>query len=682
MERRRLEVQSVPAPAQKPELTHPKYRADIDGLRAIAVLSVVGYHAAPSWIKGGFVGVDIFFVISGFLISTIIFENLQRGSFSFIEFYSRRVRRIFPALVVVLTSCFAFGWFALSDDEFKQLGKHIAGGAGFIANFVLWNESGYFDNAASTKPLLHLWSLGIEEQFYIVWPLLLWATLKKKVNWLAVISAIIAISFALNLYSAQFNVIADFYSPQTRFWELLVGSLVACAALFKHSVIVSIEKYVATALSLIVPAQFKNSNSYALRNIVSVLGVLAIMASVIFITDDKHYPGVLALLPTLGSAMLIVAGAQSWLNRRVLANPIFVWFGLISYPLYLWHWPLLAFTRVFENEIPKGVIRLELVIISIVLSWMTFRLLEVPMRSGKSNESKTFLLFMSMIVIGGVGYATYQLNGIPTRAFAQKGRALFEYRYFYDFDLANEAFWGKENCFNTKDSYRFFEENGCEKTKFPNHEKVVLLGDSHSAFLSLGLRSYLYRREINFIQYSAGYCTPLLENASSERCSQINQHVREMILNTKPETVVIFANYLNYSTDAGVPYEKFILEKTFEFEKLGVRKIILIGQIPVWEPDLPKILLRSFFLKGTAIPERTYQGITKQSLDWDKKLKDQKYPSIVRYVSLKDFLCDNLGCLTAIGPDLKNDLIVFDWGHLTKSGAVFITNNLLARILP
>src|SRR5664279_5030085 len=160
MERRRLELQSVAAPAQKPELTHPKYRADIDGLRAIAVLSVVGYHAAPSWIKGGFVGVDIFFVISGFLISTIIFENLQRGSFSFIEFYSRRVRRIFPALVVVLTSCFAFGWFALSDDEFKQLGKHIAGSSVFVSNFVLWNESGYFDNAASTKPLLHLWSLG------------------------------------------------------------------------------------------------------------------------------------------------------------------------------------------------------------------------------------------------------------------------------------------------------------------------------------------------------------------------------------------------------------------------------------------------------------------------------------------------------------------------------------------
>jgi peptidoglycan/LPS O-acetylase OafA/YrhL len=149
-------------------LTHPKYRADIDGLRAIAVLAVVAFHAFPNGLKGGFIGVDIFFVISGFLISTIIIGSLERGSFSFSEFYARRLKRIFPALLLVLAACFVFGWFALLADEYKQLGKHIAGGAGFVANFMFWQESGYFDNAADTKPLLHLWSLGIEEQFYIV----------------------------------------------------------------------------------------------------------------------------------------------------------------------------------------------------------------------------------------------------------------------------------------------------------------------------------------------------------------------------------------------------------------------------------------------------------------------------------------------------------------------------------
>ena len=156
-----------------PHLSHPKYRADIDGLRAIAVLAVVIFHAFPSALRGGFIGVDIFFVISGFLISTIIYENVRNETFSFRDFYSRRIRRIFPALLVVITATFLFGFFILSPDEFSALGKLVAAGIGFVANLVLWSEAGYFDAATETKPLLHLWSLGIEEQFYIIWPLLL-----------------------------------------------------------------------------------------------------------------------------------------------------------------------------------------------------------------------------------------------------------------------------------------------------------------------------------------------------------------------------------------------------------------------------------------------------------------------------------------------------------------------------
>ena len=214
-------------------LSHSKYRPDIDGLRAIAVLSVVAFHAFPSWIRGGFIGVDVFFVISGYLISTIIFENLDKGTFSFSEFYSRRIRRIFPALLLVLIACFAFGWFALLADEYKQLGKHIAAGAGFISNFILWNESGYFDNSADAKPLLHLWSLGIEEQFYIVWPLLLWFVWKRKFNLLTITIVLAVASFILNLKGVKQDMVATFYSPQPRFWELLCGSLLAWFTLYK-----------------------------------------------------------------------------------------------------------------------------------------------------------------------------------------------------------------------------------------------------------------------------------------------------------------------------------------------------------------------------------------------------------------------------------------------------------------
>jgi peptidoglycan/LPS O-acetylase OafA/YrhL len=163
-------------------LTHPKYRPDIGGMHAIAVLAVVGFHAAPNRFPGGFIGVDVFLVISGYLISTIIMGSLEHNRFSLVEFYIRRINRIFPALILVLITFLAFGWFALIGDEFMQLGKHTAGGIGFVSNLLLWGESGYFDSAAETKPLLHLWSLGIEEQFYIVWPFILWAAWKCNLN--------------------------------------------------------------------------------------------------------------------------------------------------------------------------------------------------------------------------------------------------------------------------------------------------------------------------------------------------------------------------------------------------------------------------------------------------------------------------------------------------------------------
>src|SRR5450830_2138955 len=186
-------------PAAEHHLVHPKYRPDIDGLRAIAVLSVIIFHAFPSLLKGGFIGVDIFFVISGFLISTILFSSLEKDQFSFAEFYARRVKRIFPALLLVLLSCYIFGYFVLFADEYRQLGKHIAGGAGFISNFVLWDESGYFDTTAEIKPLLHLWSLGVEEQFYIFWPLILWVLAKQRLNFLAALLVFTALSFALGV---------------------------------------------------------------------------------------------------------------------------------------------------------------------------------------------------------------------------------------------------------------------------------------------------------------------------------------------------------------------------------------------------------------------------------------------------------------------------------------------------
>ena len=214
-----VEVLDTPALASK-----DGYRADIDGLRAFAVVSVLFYHAFPNVVRGGFVGVDVFFVISGFLISSILFAELADGRFSLATFYARRIRRIFPALAVCLAAVLAFGFVYLMPHELTQLGKHAFLGAGFLSNIALWNESGYFDAAATSKPLLHLWSLGIEEQFYILWPALLWIAFRVKASVPRLIAVLFAASFAFNIVLSNTNIVADFYLPVSRFWELLAGA--------------------------------------------------------------------------------------------------------------------------------------------------------------------------------------------------------------------------------------------------------------------------------------------------------------------------------------------------------------------------------------------------------------------------------------------------------------------------
>lgn len=397
------------------DLSHPKYRPDIDGLRAVAVLAVVAFHAFPGWVTGGFIGVDIFFVISGYLISTIIFESLNKGTFNFFEFYSRRIRRIFPALLLVLIACFTFGWFALLADEYKQLGQHISGGAGFVSNFILWNEAGYFDNSAETKPLLHLWSLGIEEQFYIVWPLLLWFSWKRKFNLLIITIVVAAATFILNLKGVKQDMVATFYSPVSRFWELLSGSLLAWLTLYnkgKFSIILSGAEL---WLCSIVYRNKHKIDRNTLVNAVSFIGLFLLLYGFWRINKGLSFPGKWALVPVLGAVLIIAAGSKAWVNRAILSNKVLVWFGLISFPLYLWHWPLLSFARIVEGEVPSQNMRIGIVILSIALAWLTYRLVERPLRFGGHGKTKVAVLVVLMTIVGYVGYNTYERNGLLFR---------------------------------------------------------------------------------------------------------------------------------------------------------------------------------------------------------------------------------------------------------------------------
>jgi peptidoglycan/LPS O-acetylase OafA/YrhL len=382
-------------------LAHPKYRPDIDGLRAVAVLAVVAFHAFPSWVKGGFIGVDVFFVISGYLISTILYENLDRDTFSFYEFYARRIKRIFPSLFVILSVCYTFGWFVLIDSEYRQLGKQIFCGASFVSNIEFWSEAGYFDKLAELKPLLHLWSLGIEEQFYILWPVLLWLSFKNKINLVYVSIVVALLSFCINIRLFSIDSAADFYFPFTRFWELMSGSILAYC----------VHKYPSIVLRNIYP------------DLISCSGFIILVFGFIYINISSHFPGYWATVPVLGSLLIILAGKRAWLNRILLSNNISVTIGLISYPLYLWHWPLLSFGRILNSDTTSLHYRLFCVLISIILAWLTYKFVEIPFRYSRYIKYKVLCLVLLMVGIGFTGLFTYYRNGLPSRGIGSDSTA-------------------------------------------------------------------------------------------------------------------------------------------------------------------------------------------------------------------------------------------------------------------
>jgi peptidoglycan/LPS O-acetylase OafA/YrhL len=363
----------------------PSYRYDLDGLRGIAVIMAVTFHAFPGAWPGGFIGVEIFFVVSGFLIGTILLQSVKDGSFTYREFYARRVRRIFPALAVMLGAVLWAGWYLLLGDEYRQLGKHVVAGAGFFSNLAHWSEVGYFDKAAETKPLLHLWSLGVEEQFYIVLPPLLLLIHRLRLNTRATVGVLWLMSFALNLWLTSFDRTQAFYSPVPRLWELLTGCLLASYSLDPYPKL---------------PQWFSSWRANPrLQNMTALAGLLLILIPSALLDRFSHFPGGWTLLPVFGTAMLIAVGDRALINRHVLANRVLAWVGLISYPLYLWHWPLLSIAHTMQGEVPAVMTRAVLVTLSVILAWLTYRFVETPLRFGRWRRMAVPLASAIMVLL-------------------------------------------------------------------------------------------------------------------------------------------------------------------------------------------------------------------------------------------------------------------------------------------
>ncbi len=462
-----------------PEVSN--YRADIDGLRAVAILAVLLFHAFPEQITGGFIGVDVFFVISGYLISTIVFAHFHSGTWRFADFYRRRIKRLFPALIVVLVATLYFGWNALFAEEYMQLGQHVTAGSWFVQNFLLWSEAGYFDVASTLKPLTHLWSLAIEEQFYLVYPALIFLLWRCRSSMFGILMLLFVLSFGYNVYLIDRNEVALFYSPLTRAWELLSGSLLAYGPyLSSHAQngnvflrIISRAK-ILEVQSSVLPASVAN-------NLSSLVGLLLILLGVFGIRDGHNYPGLHAILAVLGAFLLIRAGAASWANKYLLAHPLMVFIGLISYPLYLWHWPVLSYLHILVPD-SSPTARFIAVAISVVLAWLTYRLVEIPLRFRKhADRLITGVLCSAMVLISIAGYSVAQFRGIPERPVIAANPVMESGK-----TLTQPLAHIQKGCGLPEEDVKDFY--GCLHDS-RGHPKLALYGDSKAGTFAMGLLS-------------------------------------------------------------------------------------------------------------------------------------------------------------------------------------------------
>lgn len=425
------------------------YRADIDGLRAVSILLILIYHVDHSVIPGGFVGVDVFFVISGFLITQLISVGLQERSFSFIDFYARRVRRIFPAVLLVLVSTLVVGWHSLFAHEFMILGKHVAASAAFVANIVYQFEGGYFDLKSVEKPLLHLWSLAIEEQFYFVWPLVLWMAWRlgssagglDKKRLLAVVSGAGALSLLLSAILSWVHPQYVFYFLPTRAWELCAGALLVALPP--------------------VAGRLK-------KGLCASVGLALIGSSAVFFSHDLLYPGWAACIPVLGAMLVIAAGPHTWVNQKCLSSSLLVHLGKWSFSIYLWHWPLLYFVRTLGWEVMFPWSPWAVVPVSILLAALSFQLIEepakrLPLRAGAAG------LLICMTLTGFVGWNIFVRDGMDFRE-----RMVIE-------NIGGVPAESSEGCLVRFEKYK---PKFCRIQDDQRPIDVILLGDSmgHNAF--------------------------------------------------------------------------------------------------------------------------------------------------------------------------------------------------------
>lgn len=656
---------------------HPKYRPDIDGLRALAILPVVAYHAFPSYIPGGFIGVDIFFVISGYLISLIIFRSLSNNNFSFAEFYAHRVKRIFPALILVTATCYVIGWFTLLPDEFRQLGKHIASGIGFAQNFILWKEAGYFDISSELKPLMHLWSLAVEEQFYLIFPLLVWIAWKAKLNILTCVMLLGGISFILNLKGVDKNLTKTFFMPQTRFWELIAGSVLAYIYSF-NTWRPSFTHWIHTGIFnhfIFRKVPEEQDRDDFLSSILSFLGLALIIYSIAKYNHTMPYPGMHAASPVLGAILLILAGPRAWVNRQILSRKIIIWIGLISYPLYLWHWPLLSFARIVESETPSLNIRAAAIVISFILATLTYYLIEKRVHHSRSTWRKVAILSALAMLVGYTGYNAYTRDGLKFRDAAKIAELnKFDYPYRNSCNSITGEVYGDDWCNMTP-----------MKHATPN---ALLMGDSFSNAYSEVLKEFARKHnEFSPIQIGRGQC-PMLLDYGPEYCKKITSVAIKLVSdNPAIKTVIFGSNWPLYSKGKDFHWVKHIeteeqflisLEKTIHHYRNAGKNIAFL-LAPPQGTNPRSCIVRPIRITNKNTCNFTSANAAKNDGEYKEKLINLLLENDIQYFDPFPILCPNENCIIID----KNRILWSDSDHMSQYGGQFLarhSNDALFKI--
>lgn len=652
------------------KVPHLRYRADIDGLRAIAVSLVVGYHAWPKFFPGGYIGVDIFFVISGFLITGIIFDEIQKSNFSILAFYKRRIRRIFPALFVVTLAVFIFGWFYLPVKEFKSLGLSLIGSAAFVQNFVLLGEVGYFDVEAIKKPLLHIWSLGIEEQYYIVWPVILCLIVRLRMNVATVIfiMALASFWFGAHLLKNSFN--QAFYLPVARFWELLAGSGLAIGMLLVHEDprIKHLQSIAENFLHRILFMKGTPRQPDLGSHVGAMLALTLVIWGAFHFNQKTTWPGYHALVPVMG-AMGLIFFHRSWINQSLLSSKLMVFIGLISYPLYLWHFPIMAYAHNLRPDGFSKWLMAELVLVSVLLSWLTQRWIEQPIRFGWLRQRAVLPLLCGMAVISMFGIYVYQTDGAIIRIPA-------ELKVFMLTGEETSQHWRHGACLlGPNQSAASFAPDCSGEGGRP---LLLLWGDSYAAAQYAGLNTFKKEFGYDVAEYTSSACPPLLGYVHPERefCKNNNDFIMKRIEALKPEVVILHSTWM-YGRDV---YNKGFAETIPKLRALGVKKIVLLGPVPAWrEPGLSANVVGYYFShRRQLIPPVTQFRLIENDLE--KQMREYAEKFGIDYISVKNVMCNDKGCLARIGPH-QESLTAFDTGHMTLQGSTYLMRSILPELL-